>query len=287
MRPTASSMPAPAPAARVFRRAFALPVVLLLSLVVGVTLAVMLERQGSQTLLIARQSAAVREMHFSRGLREIVDAFLSDNSRRPLRTALGTGGYAGEFLLADGTSIRLTLQDAQGSALSEFTGLWGTELAAARELLEHTGGRPDSDVAGETRRVGPVSVSVLSAPIDLLGSVCEWVSSSKRDGLLETLIELRDDPATDGQALRKIAKAQSLDDEESDRLNQALTAAPRLWRAVIEVRGRGMMTGQDGFARYQALLLIPSTDIRTASPGAQSLWGRRTSVLSWSRDEDR
>ena len=95
---------------------------------------VMLERQSAQSLTIGRQVSGYDEHHASRGMKEAIDAWIRSSPRRSLRDRLDASGRAFEIDLPTGIdgkglqTLAISLADAQGTILNEFTGFTGQPL---------------------------------------------------------------------------------------------------------------------------------------------------------------
>ncbi|MCC6426461.1 MAG: hypothetical protein IT435_06540 [Phycisphaerales bacterium] len=262
------------------RRAFALPLVVMLALAGTILLSVMLDRQSGQTLGLARQTASAREFHFARGLREIFQSWAGAQLRgagrqSPLRNALDLDGRVGEITLVDGTHITMYAFEAQGTPRSDFTGLTRQEREDARAILEAIGPIPPNRRARETREFGPLPVSVFSAPIETLSAIVEHVTAGVHaSDILEALMALRDDPQTTNSGLSKPEITQHLEDEQSDELQRMLTLTPRLWEVVLDAQFGPEFAATPTKGRYWGLFLLP--DGR-----ASNMYGNRIQVLTW------
>ena len=111
------------------RRGYALVIVVLLTVVVGLTAAVGLQRQSSESLSVARQVAAYQQHHASRGMQEAIGVWLRAVNARTVGESLGEGGHALDISLADGSTLSVYLHDGQGTALADevlIDPLWQT-----------------------------------------------------------------------------------------------------------------------------------------------------------------
>ena len=155
----------------IHRQAFALPLVVLLSMVATMAIAVMLERQGSQTKSTIRHMRWTQDRHLERGVREITGAWLTGASRR-LDDIAAEGGHALDLTMADGRTFRIDIEDAQGSILAAFEGVSEAEMGFAQSAYDAILLRaPDaSTLDAWTREVGPAAISAMTAPEAVLAA---------------------------------------------------------------------------------------------------------------------
>lgn len=262
------------------RRGFALPLVVLLALAGAILMSVMLDRQSGQTLALGRQVASAREFHFARGLREIFQAWVKEQLRgagrqMPLRNAIDLDGRVGEMTLVDGTRIVMYAFDAQGSARNDFTGLNKQEREDARAILEAIGPVDPTRRQELTRELGPLPVSVFSAPVETLSAIVDQVTGGVHaSDVLEALITMRDDPKTTNAALSKAEITQHLEDEQNEQLQRMLTLSPRLWEVVVDADMGPEFVSRPTKGRYWGLLLLPD-------PRSTNIYNSRIQVLTW------
>ncbi|MCW5776286.1 MAG: hypothetical protein KIS87_07610 [Phycisphaeraceae bacterium] len=263
------------------RRAFAMPVALVVVLLVGVVTGLMFERQASQRRLIERQLWWYQEHHARFGIQEVVDAWMAQvPSNLQLEEALGEDGHAADLILSDGTVAVLTLHEGQGSLLTDHAALTASEHDACERMLEQLalieGGRTE----GRYRRsVGPASVSVNSAPPDVIRAVARATLGETRGEILAR--EILQERETKGAfqspgALGQVLIRFSMSDTESMELQRMFTSRPTLYYLVVELR-RG--TDSRPLARYGGYIPLP--DRRRTGQADDQAWGRRTAFLSW------
>lgn len=269
------------------RRAFALPLVIFVSVVATMLIVSVLERQSSQQLTMARQAREYREMHFGKGVREVLDMWMRSQAARPVRDLLAGDGRAMDMELGDGTTLSLYLFDVQGTVLSDLSGLTGEELADAAGALANLG-----DVAGSaqrsnlTRPIGPPAVSVMTASVEVLTAVArQVVGSQQADECVRALLELKDKPGATQQDLSDVETSLNLNDQQRRSLQRMFAVEPTFFRLRLVAHAGGAMAGGRPIAQYEAFAIIPRPGQRQASQA--NAVQRRTLILGWRRLEDR
>ncbi|MEM7629528.1 MAG: hypothetical protein AAF356_08935 [Planctomycetota bacterium] len=259
-------------------RGYVMAIVLVLVITSGLLIGVALRRQGAQTLTINRQIDAYREHHAAQGLQELVAAWARQYSAANVKEALGEEGLAFTIDLADGSELSVYLEDAQGLALADLSGLEGNELRLAGRLLLELGAiTGEADFERYTRAAGPAAISVSGAPEAVLTAAVRAAvpDVAQQDALLSRLIGLRDlgreVRATDlGTAL---SGAGVSGDARSDML-ELLQADAEAWRVLIEQTRDRRVT-----ARYEGV-----TELRTSAGGGGGATPGSSSAgmfLSW------
>src|SRR4051812_26592877 len=126
--PAQPGPPPPRPS-RHARRAFALPMVLMLVLISGVLLAVMIDRQGAQALTVQRELDSYTFHHISRGVQEAIEAWIRNNGNNDIAGALDVDGHAFDLQVEGGQLVRISFYEAQDTVLAELAGLNGDSLS--------------------------------------------------------------------------------------------------------------------------------------------------------------
>lgn len=282
-RPAAPSSVGRDRRARAGERAFALPLVVMLTLVVVVIVAAMLGRQGTQGTTVARQAEEVRDWHFSRGVREIVDQWLKNKALNSVRDNLAVDGRAFDLVLDDETRMSFYLLDAQGTLLTTVVGLGAEEtldaVGALDSLRQSVGA---SEFERMTRQVGPPEVSLWTAPPEVLNAVCrQTVGPEGADELTRTLIELRQTkdkitPADLNEAATKV----SVSEARRRSFLRMIAAEPSFYRFILDVRPPQSSTP---VARYTGYLVARSPLQRTGGVGRTATPPPRSAFLSWEK----
>lgn len=243
-------------------RAFALPLVVVLSMVATMAIAILLERQGQQSLATIRHLRWTQDRHLERGVREVAGSWLTSASRR-LNEIAKQGGHALDLRMDDGRTIRLDIQDAQGSVLSVFDGVPENELPFARGAYDSIMMAASDPETLElwTRTVGPAAISAVSAPEEVLAAAAApMIGESQALSMARDIVLAReaaaDSPGT--QWLRRIIAEYMTEMEDRRTMQRLLVAGPDLWRirvTVLDQRGRiGSM--------YEAVVHVDGREIR-------------------------
>lgn len=277
------------------RRAFALPLVLLLAMIVTLAGAVLLDMQTDTTRSVNRYAKVYEDHHLAAGMRELLDQWLMTGGN--LRERLEDDGEAFRLELPHGHQIRVLLEDAQGTVLRDLSTLDGPiaryaqrivqtlePLAQAREEVLRTGTLPRGSAGRDAqhdlfRMHGPVAISVNSASEAVLDAVAQ--ASGDPSGAARLIREIRARVAradrTRGISAEDLASAiaeSSLEPAHRRELSAILTAQPVLYRMTIETRLGALSTSPT--KRTTALVLLPGPNQPAGSGG--------TVVLSWEDD---
>lgn len=223
------------------RRGFVMPMVLLLSMVVAIVAALLLERMATQDLVVRRQVHNYRMHHFERGVREVVGAWIASLNQQPLDKMLEEDGHALDLKLPDGSIAAVYLFEGQGSLLARPDGLTEVQredgAAVVRELWRITGGEPAPEYF---RPVGPLAVSAKSAPDEVLLAIGAAVAGEGGGArFAEALLDKRNSGVEVTEEDLTNAINEHLEGEGRDRVRRLITARPDLWVAVIDVYGPG------------------------------------------------
>ena len=270
------------------RRAFALPVVLLVMMIITIVGMVMLERQSAQSLTIGRQVSGYDEHHASRGMKEAIDAWIRSSPRRSLRDRLDASGRAFEIDLPTGIdgkglqTLAISLADAQGTILNEFTGFTGQPLEDAKSILLALRNAALPAESLYMRGQGPIAISAASASPEVLRAVVDAATGGEGvDAFVDAILKARDEGTLTNASVSEAANAAQVSPEARAKIQRFVTADPTLWKVTVEVR-RGGSTGPL-FARYQGLaaLAISSSYSRTSSQSTT----RSSVFLTWEKQD--
>ncbi len=263
------------------RRAFALPAVLLLTLVVGIVSAAMLQRESAQSLLYHRQFRSYRTHHLGRGVREVVGQWSVSLSGQPIEKMIAPDGHILDLEMSDGTLVRVYLRDGQGSVLTDTSRLAGEDRADTEAILraleEIAGDKVDPDWL---RPVGPVRISASTASEEVIEAVARVLTTTKPQAtsLARAVLEAREGGELDEAGLASAASRGGLNAETLARFNRLLGPKPDLWLITAEVhaKDRRGRTLEEVEARYRGRIAFGQGAFGAAS-GLDSLG----SFLSW------
>lgn len=264
------------------RRGFALPMVILLAMVVGIMSTVMLERETTQRLSADRMIASYREHHTARGAREVVGAWLVSLAGQPLERMIAPDGRVLDIRRPGGSVVRVYMVDGQGSVLTDLTGVAGEDLALARavrdRLAETSRGRPESQWV---RRVGPLKISAGGAPEPVLEAAAFAVRGAREAAraFAREVIEARRDGELTAAELGLAADRAGLNAEERARLDRIMIPKPDLWLVRVEVWSQERAgTRERLVGKYQGRVPLGSSAVGGLGSGMMQSLG---TFLSW------
>lgn len=280
---------------RQLRSAFALPIVLMVSLALAVLITVLLERFAGQTRSVAAITRSYEAHHVGKGIHQLFEAWLRASASNKIGTKLGENGLALTARLSEGLTanangsetLRLYLDDAQGSILTEVGSLPAEDVALADAIIvaardiEGTDPRavaPESAVAKRT--LGPLAVSIrTAAPATLRAAVVGACGSSKADQLVAELFRLRDENNITATAISEVANKAELTGDERARFLKAVSAEPNLWNVTAEISSDQLING-GVILRYKGQANILST-------GGGGTLSARSVIRNWIREDVR
>jgi hypothetical protein len=278
------------------RRGYALPLVLLLALVASVVMAMVLDRQRTQTLSQKRQLDHYRDDHFAKGMQEAIDAWMKSVAARPLAELLDTDGHALDMELAGGVTLRLYAFDGQGGILSEIMGLTGEARTDAANLIDalaqlppelrvQVGGFERGRLPEMTRRFGPLQISVNSAPEPVLHAVMRYAldGSSSADAVKQ-IVEARSGKVLAAADLSDAIAKIKADIPQRSIINRLLTAQPVLYRLEARLFRTGASADARPAAVYAGYTLISGRSTQRDRTSSQTT--RLTSIFDWHRQPD-
>ncbi|MBX3358180.1 MAG: hypothetical protein KF745_07110 [Phycisphaeraceae bacterium] len=250
------------------RRAFALPLVMLLALLCGITAAILLELQSSARLAVDNQVRVYRRHHTSLGIRELVADWIRSTAG-DIPKSLDDDGRAFD-LEAGSANYTVYLTDAQGTALRDPTARGGSGGNIVREVARLL---TDADSGGEPlfRTAGPPAISVNSAPRQVLEAVATAAGAPRRAvPFANEIMQKRVDRRLVATDLADAARDAGLTNEQTGRILSMLTVTPELYRIEVRATRRGSSTEQ---SLQGGLVQFPPT---SSSPGASSVV-----IISW------
>ncbi len=262
------------------RAGFALPTVIILSMVVAVVSAVMLERASVQRLTVHRQVQSYRGHHLGRGLREVLGQWSISLSGQPIERMIAPDGRILDLYLSDGLRVGVYLEDGQGSVHSVPSQFAGQERVDAQivldELMERTQGRPDPSWL---RSVGPAKICAATAPAEVLEAVASGIMGNPAGskGFARVILDARRRGTLTSADLASAASRANMTAEERARLDRLLSAGPELWRLTAEVtRGEGRQ--QEVVGRFRGYLSLGAQGFGASAFGSLQSLG---AFLSW------
>jgi hypothetical protein len=259
-------------------RGFAMPLVILLALVVGLMGAVLLERQGAVARLAEREVAAYRDRHYERGVREVIGAWSDSLAGQPLEKMTRADGHVLDLELPTGGGAAVYMFDGQAGFLTDPRGLSAAEREDwAGVMLELQKGRAPGD-SSWWRPVGPLAVSAATAPAPILRAIGNYASGGGKSGsrFASELEKARSAGTLTTADLATAMNAADFTPRQRESVARLVTVTPELKAVVVDVysvvpSGRGTELTR----RYGGRMLTPG--LGKVSMSMQSL-GR---FLSW------
>lgn len=207
------------------RRAFILPVVILLAFASSLVIAAALQRYGSQRLVVQRQIEEFKRHHAMLGAQAVIRQWLTRQDAAALTAAARSGLPAHKFALPDDLRITITVEDGQGPAKADLTG----EVSPKKEWFENLLFRLPRDNPELIRRIGPTQISVNAAPWHVLAALRE-----DGDDLADALVAERALQPLNGERFRAVLERLLTSAEEISEITRLVEFNPTLWRFVIE-----------------------------------------------------
>ncbi|MFO0859933.1 MAG: hypothetical protein U0570_05200 [Phycisphaerales bacterium] len=277
------------------RKAFALPVVLMVSLALATVITVLLDRFGSQTRSVSGIVHSYENYHAGRGLHQLFEAWLRSSNSSKLAGKLGENGLALTAKFAEGLSpnasspetVRIYLADGQGSILDEPGSLPAEDVAlaqaiisAANDLDRGVGGGDVSEGAIARRQFGPLAVSLRTAsPRTLRAAVSGATAGEKVDEIVAELLKAKEDLNISANAISEIANKAELAGDARTNLLKVITVEPTVWNITAEVAADRLVGGGPLF-RYKGTALVGNSS-------TASLTSARSTIRQWTREEIR
>lgn len=215
------------------RPGFALPLVLIVSLVVSTLVAVVLWRQSAQSLLVQKQIERYNGHHVAAGLKEVIGTWVGSLGSRPVSDALAEDGLALTLIPEAGVSVDVYFFEGQGTVLSDLGGLTDESFRRARGILAAIAREEPTRLAQLTRKHGPVAVSVNTAPEIVLRSAVLGAIGQDGKSLASSILSARGDGKMTSEQLNDLLQKSGLEEEQRTAVSQVLTAQPIVWNVVI------------------------------------------------------
>jgi len=234
-------MPAPTNTPRADRRAFALPLMLVVLLSVSLIVTVAMQRHAAQVRVVERQINEYKRRHDMYGVRATVLHWVKNISRGELQDMAGKPSAVHVFELPSGATATARVIDAQGLPVRGATDVDNDIKEFYRATLARLYSRPDL-----TRGVGPWQINVASAPREVL----EALPSDNGPAFAEEILALRRGGETvDRAAFSEVVSNMPLDGEDRRFLTRVAAFDSSLWKIIVDTEDWA------GRRRYDMLLL--------------------------------
>ncbi len=212
------------------RRAFAMPMVIMLALVSALAVAVMLQRQDAQMRTVQAILDGYTAHHSAFGVRAVVRKWLTMQKADDLSELAGTGGVAHRFALPDDVFVSVRVADGQGLPSVRTESLGALTLDYYTRVRE----RVEAIDPGLLRDLGPPLISINAAPAEVLGALIEDEDEGPR--LADRFIKARErKPLTRDDTVDLLRRA-GIEDVQQTQILALLTFEPSLWRLEAAVQ---------------------------------------------------
>lgn len=268
------------PERRPARRAFAMPVVIVLAFVASIMGAVLLERESAMLRLAEREVKAYRDRHYERGVREVIGAWADTLASQPLEKLTESDGHILNLELPDGGGAAVYMFDGQGSLLTDPTGLSSRERQDWQGIVAEFGALGAQGDSSWYRPVGPLAVCVASAPSPLLRAIGRYVGGANAGLRFMEEIERarsRGDELTPAD-LQTAFNAADFTPAQRETMTRLVVLKPDLRAVVVDVYEATPAGGRQAelVRRYGGRLILPGASGRFA--GSMTSMGK---FLSW------
>lgn len=259
------------PRRRTSRHAFALPAVVLMSLLGGMVVAIMLERLRDQNIVVQRQVEGYMEDHFGKGIREVIDTWVSSEANEISENNLDPDGRALDAKVGRDLIVRVYLQDAQGTLLRSGEGFAGMDARAIRQAIADIAASGDGSLL---RSVGPAQISIKSVAAPALRAILLALDSkADAQSAANWLEETRAERALADRDFEELGSRAGLDQEKTDMLKRIFVLAPVLWRVDAEVLDARPGRPNDDPMRFTGLTIIKRKGNVAGGSGTQATPG--------------
>jgi hypothetical protein len=223
------------------RRGFALPLVVLLTLIASLSLVLLLERRAVAHRTVQRQVQTYSAHHRAAGIQETITQWLGTTRVRG-RESLSDTGLAFRLVLPGGEEIRVGMEDGQGAALIDETNLTAERRTIVRRMREYLAQQPPELTDRATRAVGPAEISIRAAPAIVIDAlVVAIVDPDRQERAVEAILSRRNAGLLTREELPRALTDVGVTDEERDLILSMLVESPSVWQIVAEIadsRGR-------------------------------------------------
>lgn len=269
------------------RRAFIMPLVLLLTMAVTVIVATLIERQSAHALTSRRQAGQYEAHHVARSINSAVEAWLQTVRGRNIREMLDNQGKLVEIRCEEGFGPRssgpetmvLYLKDAQDTVRTDFAGLTGQSLQDAQKLAVAAKDALGDAFASKSRALGPIQISAASAPQQLLEAAIAAAtdSSNNSTNFIQSLMTQREKGPLTAQAFNQALVDGGFTPEQQAAVSRLIVADTTFWALRVDITsGSRVVDRYDGY-----LNSTPSG--RGAGTGAAT--SRRGNVVALKRTQ--
>lgn len=228
------------------RRAFAMPLMLLVLLSASLIVTVALQRQEAQTRQVERQINEYRRRHDMYGVRAVVLKWIRELTRSELAEHADSPDKTHVFELPSGARAVARIQNGQGLPLRSSATVENELKPQYFAMLARLRERPDL-----TRGVGPWQISVNGAPREVLEAMTEENGPTFAD---EVLRLRRGSGGVDRAEFSQAVSTINMDSDDRLFITRAAVFDSTLWKVVVETEDWA------GKRRYDMLLERSATE---------------------------
>lgn len=220
------------------RRAFALPLVILLALIGTLMVTLLMDRHGNLHRASVRQIDDYVNHHRSAGVQEAVLRWL-DTARGKLRDSIGADGLAFSMVMPGSGQVDVFMTDAQGAALSDASSVSGRQREIVEDMTAMLDELPeDLKVNGLQRIAGPAAISVNTAPALVIQALCMAIIPERDQALAAAtaILKKRGDGELRAGDIQQALQPLNISATQGQEFQQMLVFSPTLYR--VEARTR-------------------------------------------------
>jgi len=210
-----------------FRRGFALPLVILLLLISGMTIVVIMQRQTAQSRLVEEMIGDYQSHHAAFGVRAIVRKWMVQKSGRELAEFAAKEDVSYRFILPNEVYVSIWIQDGQGMPIITPIDIGVQNLQYYQDIIARV-----KDYSNRPLRArGPSVISIGAAPRPVLKALVE--DEEQGDRLAQRVMDARRRQPLDRDGLMTQLRRAGLADDEIARIITISTFDPALWRVNV------------------------------------------------------
>ncbi len=220
------------------RQAFALPLVMLVILIASLTVGLLMERHGISYRAIARNIGNYKNHHRGAGVKECVLRWL-DTARGRLDQVLEEDGLAFSLEVRDEGSIIVYFEDAQGSVVTDTSGLTGRRREIVEDMKFLLDQVPvDQRPEGLYRPVGPAEISLDTAPEMVIRALCLAIvpQPEKAEEAAVAILRRREAGRSAAGDIAGVLRELPIQERERKEIASMLVSAPSLYKVQADTR---------------------------------------------------
>lgn len=218
------------------RRGFAMVMVILLTLVAGLSITVILDRHGQAALAERRTIRGYQEHHEQQGLRDLVGTAIEYGALARADRTTAPEPVEIVLLSADGRRYAIVADDAHGRVLADGSGSAGPIMTQAAERLRAASADAEDRYL---RTRGPARVSLATAEEPVLAAVLQAIDpDAPAATFAANVLKARREKPLAAQDINRLLKESGVDEEVISVALRCFTHESLLWRLKVEVTGR-------------------------------------------------